>query len=183
MSRVLGPGWGDGCGPSSCGALHPAPPPPAGVSAVEIQWIPVLLPNYCQFNKPLEEPPPAYCPEKGRVLCHRDSVFCESDSGGVGLLHLQSHALCLRRERGCPRLPVPLVGGAGGGGLGRPWAPPGPSRARAFPPDRVGWPLPAVQVDFPEGLDRYKHFARFLLEGQVGRAPPVWRAGGEPGPR
>ncbi|ELK26435.1 Putative ATP-dependent RNA helicase DHX37 [Myotis davidii] len=79
-----------------------------GVSAVEIQWIPVLLPNYCQFNKPLEEPPPAYCPEKGRVLCHRDSVFY-----------------------------------------------------------RVGWPLPAVQVDFPEGLDRYKHFARFLLEGQV----------------
>ena len=35
-------------------------------------------------------------------------------------------------------------------------------------PDRVGWPLPAVQVDFPEGLDCYKHFARFLLEGQVG---------------
>ncbi|XP_054568676.1 probable ATP-dependent RNA helicase DHX37 [Eptesicus fuscus] len=79
-----------------------------GVSAVEIQWIPALLPSYCQFNKPLEEPPPAYCPEKGRVLCHRDSVFY-----------------------------------------------------------RVGWPLPAVQVDFPEGLDRYKHFARFLLEGQV----------------
>ncbi|XP_014388830.1 PREDICTED: probable ATP-dependent RNA helicase DHX37 [Myotis brandtii] len=79
-----------------------------GVSAVEIQWIPALLPNYCQFNKPLEEPPPAYCPEKGRVLCHRDSVFYH-----------------------------------------------------------VGWPLPAVQVDFPEGLDRYKHFARFLLEGQV----------------
>lgn len=38
----------------------------------------------------------------------------------------------------------------------------------SHPPDRVGWPLPAVQVDFPEGIDRYKHFARFLLEGQVG---------------
>lgn len=37
-----------------------------------------------------------------------------------------------------------------------------------LPPDRVGWPLPAVQVDFPDGLDCYKHFARFLLEGQVG---------------
>lgn len=35
-------------------------------------------------------------------------------------------------------------------------------------PDRVGWPLPAVQVDFPEGIDCYKHFARVLLEGQVG---------------
>ncbi|XP_024901298.1 probable ATP-dependent RNA helicase DHX37 isoform X2 [Pteropus alecto] len=79
-----------------------------GVSAVEVQWIPALLPSYCQFDKPLEEPPPSYCPEKGRVLCHRASVFY-----------------------------------------------------------RVGWPLPAVQVDFPEGLDCYKHFARFLLEGQV----------------
>lgn len=38
----------------------------------------------------------------------------------------------------------------------------------SHPPDRVGWPLPAVQVDFPEGIDRYKYFARFLLEGQVG---------------
>ncbi|TKC46656.1 hypothetical protein EI555_011304, partial [Monodon monoceros] len=79
-----------------------------GVSTVEVQWIPVLLPSYCQFDKPLEEPPPAYCPEKGRVLCHRASVFC-----------------------------------------------------------RVGWLLPAVQVDFPEGLDCYKHFAQVLLEGQV----------------
>uniref|UniRef100_A0A7N5JUP7 DEAH-box helicase 37 n=1 Tax=Ailuropoda melanoleuca TaxID=9646 RepID=A0A7N5JUP7_AILME len=79
-----------------------------GVSAVEVQWIPVLLPSYCQFDKPLEEPPPAYCPEKGRVLCHRASVFY-----------------------------------------------------------RVGWPLPAVQVGFPEGIDCYKHFARVLLEGQV----------------
>lgn len=79
-----------------------------GVSTVEVQWIPVLLPSYCQFDKPLEEPPPAYCPEKGRVLCHRASTFY-----------------------------------------------------------RVGWPLPAVLVDFPEGLDCYKHFARFLLEGQV----------------
>ncbi|XP_037016970.2 probable ATP-dependent RNA helicase DHX37 isoform X1 [Artibeus jamaicensis] len=79
-----------------------------GVSAVEVQWVPVLLPSYCQFDAPLEEPPPAYCPEKGRVVCHRASRFY-----------------------------------------------------------RVGWPLPAVQVDFPEGLDCYKHFARFLLEGQV----------------
>uniref|UniRef100_A0A8C9J2J2 Activating signal cointegrator 1 complex subunit 3 n=1 Tax=Panthera tigris altaica TaxID=74533 RepID=A0A8C9J2J2_PANTA len=79
-----------------------------GVSAVEVQWIPALLPSYCQFDKPLETPPPAYCPEKGRVQCHRASVFY-----------------------------------------------------------RVGWPLPAVQGDFPEGIDCYKHFARFLLEGQV----------------
>ncbi|KAG8514999.1 putative ATP-dependent RNA helicase DHX37, partial [Galemys pyrenaicus] len=81
-----------------------------GLSAVELHWIPVLLPSYCQFQKPLEEPPPSYCPETGRVLCHRPSVFY-----------------------------------------------------------RIGWLLPAVQVDFPEGIDRYKHFARFLLEGQVFR--------------
>ncbi|XP_005329600.2 putative ATP-dependent RNA helicase DHX37 [Ictidomys tridecemlineatus] len=79
-----------------------------GVCAVEVQWIPALLPSYCQFDKPLEEPAPTYCPEQGRVLCHRTSVFY-----------------------------------------------------------RVSWPLPAIQVDYPEGLDRYKHFARFLLEGQV----------------
>ncbi|KAM4856252.1 putative ATP-dependent RNA helicase DHX37 [Urocitellus parryii] len=79
-----------------------------GVCTVEVQWIPALLPSYCQFDKPLEEPAPTFCPEQGRVLCHRTSVFY-----------------------------------------------------------RVSWPLPAVQVDYPEGLDRYKHFARFLLEGQV----------------
>ncbi|KAL4686773.1 hypothetical protein H8959_018901 [Pygathrix nigripes] len=81
-----------------------------GVSSVEVQWIPALLPSYCQFDKPLEEPAPTYCPERGRVLCHRASVFY-----------------------------------------------------------RVGWPLPAIEVNFPEGIDRYKHFARFLLEGQVFR--------------
>ncbi|KAM6155291.1 putative ATP-dependent RNA helicase DHX37 [Rhynchocyon petersi] len=79
-----------------------------GVSAVEAQWIPVLLSPYCQFGPPVESPSPTYCPESGRVLCHRASVFY-----------------------------------------------------------RVGWPLPEVQVDFPEGIDLYKHFARFLLEGQV----------------
>ncbi|NWW90646.1 DHX37 helicase, partial [Rhynochetos jubatus] len=79
-----------------------------GVSAVEPEWIPALLPPYCHFGKPLENPPPSYCPETGRVRCHRPSVFY-----------------------------------------------------------RVSWQLPAVEVDYPEGLDRYKHFARFLLEGKV----------------
>uniref|UniRef100_A0A8D2P7R4 Activating signal cointegrator 1 complex subunit 3 n=1 Tax=Zosterops lateralis melanops TaxID=1220523 RepID=A0A8D2P7R4_ZOSLA len=79
-----------------------------GVSAVEPEWIPALLPPYCHFGKPLENPPPSYCPGTGRVLCHRPSVFY-----------------------------------------------------------RVGWQLPAVEVDYPEGIERYKHFARFLLEGKV----------------
>ncbi|XP_003461675.2 probable ATP-dependent RNA helicase DHX37 [Cavia porcellus] len=87
-----------------------------GVSEVEEQWIPALLPTFCQFQAPLEEPAPTYCPERGRVQCHRASVFY-----------------------------------------------------------RVGWPLPAIQVDFPEGIDRYKHFARFLLEGQVFRKLAAFR--------
>jgi len=37
----------------------------------------------------------------------------------------------------------------------------------SFFPDRVSWQLPAVEVDYPEGIDRYKYFARFLLEGKV----------------
>lgn len=35
------------------------------------------------------------------------------------------------------------------------------------PLDRVGWQLPAVEMEYPEGLERYKLFARFILEGQV----------------
>ncbi|KFO03858.1 putative ATP-dependent RNA helicase DHX37, partial [Balearica regulorum gibbericeps] len=79
-----------------------------GVSAVEPEWIPALLPPYCYFGKPLENPPPFYCPDTGRIRCHRPSVFY-----------------------------------------------------------RVSWQLPAVEVDYPEGIDRYKYFARFLLEGKV----------------
>ncbi|XP_020860011.1 LOW QUALITY PROTEIN: putative ATP-dependent RNA helicase DHX37 [Phascolarctos cinereus] len=79
-----------------------------GVSAVEATWIPVLLPSYCHFEKPLEDPPPSYCSKTGRVVCHRASTFY-----------------------------------------------------------RVGWQLPAVQVDYPEGLERYKFFAKFFLEGEV----------------
>ncbi|KAA0714412.1 putative ATP-dependent RNA helicase DHX37 [Triplophysa tibetana] len=32
---------------------------------------------------------------------------------------------------------------------------------------RVGWKLPAVELDYPEDLERYKLFAKFFLEGQV----------------
>ncbi|KAM8960068.1 putative ATP-dependent RNA helicase DHX37 [Pelodytes ibericus] len=79
-----------------------------GVSSIEAEWIPALLPQYCHFGNPLEHPAPYFCPESGRVKCHRPSTFY-----------------------------------------------------------RVGWQLPAVVVDYPEGLDRYKYFAKFLLEGKV----------------
>uniref|UniRef100_A0A8C9UVN2 DEAH-box helicase 37 n=1 Tax=Spermophilus dauricus TaxID=99837 RepID=A0A8C9UVN2_SPEDA len=65
-----------------------------GVCTVEVQWIPALLPSYCQFDKPLEEPAPTYCPEQGRVLCHRTSVFCEA--GGLPTIPVASP---LRRPR------------------------------------------------------------------------------------
>lgn len=35
------------------------------------------------------------------------------------------------------------------------------------PAVRVGWQLPAVEMEYPDGLERYKLFSRFLLEGQV----------------
>lgn len=38
------------------------------------------------------------------------------------------------------------------------------------PAVRVGWQLPAVEMEYPEGLERYKLFSRFLLEGQVGES-------------
>lgn len=79
-----------------------------GISSIESEWIPVLLPQYCHFADPLEDPPPFYCAETGRIKCHRTSTFY-----------------------------------------------------------RVGWQLPAVIVEYPEGLERYKYFAKFLLEGKV----------------
>ncbi|XP_037536203.1 probable ATP-dependent RNA helicase DHX37 [Nematolebias whitei] len=79
-----------------------------GVSAVEAEWVPQLLPQYCHFSPPLETPAPIFCSSTGTIKCHRPSTFF-----------------------------------------------------------RVGWQLPAVEMEYPEGLDRYKLFARFLLEGQV----------------
>uniref|UniRef100_A0A673CBR6 RNA helicase n=1 Tax=Sphaeramia orbicularis TaxID=375764 RepID=A0A673CBR6_9TELE len=79
-----------------------------GVSAVEAEWIPRLLPQYSHFGSPLESPSPWFCSTTGTIRCHRPSTFF-----------------------------------------------------------RVGWQLPAVEMEYPDGLDRYKLFARFLLEGQI----------------
>ncbi|XP_028820912.1 probable ATP-dependent RNA helicase DHX37, partial [Denticeps clupeoides] len=78
-----------------------------GVCAVEADWIPKILPQYCHFSAPQENPGPRYSPDSGRIRCHCESTFF-----------------------------------------------------------RVGWKLPSVEMDYPEGLERYKLFARFLLEGQ-----------------
>ncbi|XP_076585956.1 putative ATP-dependent RNA helicase DHX37 [Chaetodon auriga] len=79
-----------------------------GVSAVEAEWVPELLPQYCHFSSPLESPSPWLCSSSGTIRCHRSSTFF-----------------------------------------------------------RVGWQLPAVEMEYPDGLERYKLFSRFLLEGQV----------------
>ncbi|XP_038558509.1 probable ATP-dependent RNA helicase DHX37 [Micropterus salmoides] len=79
-----------------------------GVSAVEAEWVPKLLPQYCHFGSPLDSPPPWFCSSTGSIKCHRSSTFF-----------------------------------------------------------RVAWQLPAVEMEYPDGLERYKLFAKFLLEGQV----------------
>ncbi|XP_033947271.1 probable ATP-dependent RNA helicase DHX37 isoform X2 [Pseudochaenichthys georgianus] len=79
-----------------------------GVSAVEAEWIPELLPQYCHFGSPLESPSPWFSSSTGTIKCHCSSTFF-----------------------------------------------------------RIAWPLPAVEKEYPEGLERYKLFSKFLLEGQV----------------
>lgn len=89
---------------------------------MEVQWIPALLPAYCQFDQPLEEPPPSYCPERGRVLCHRASVFCELGRLLVALGSGGHGVPCCTRQRLFVsqlvplRLAVPSVGRAQGSG-------------------------------------------------------------------
>ncbi|XP_067470486.1 probable ATP-dependent RNA helicase DHX37 [Thunnus thynnus] len=79
-----------------------------GVSAVEAEWVPQFLPQYCHFGAPQESPSTWFCSSAGTIRCHRSSTFF-----------------------------------------------------------RVGWQLPAVEMEYPDGVERYKLFARFLLEGQV----------------
>ncbi|XP_073724216.1 probable ATP-dependent RNA helicase DHX37 [Misgurnus anguillicaudatus] len=79
-----------------------------GVCAVQAEWIPKLLPQYCHFSAPEENPAPWYCPLIGRIKCQQQSTFF-----------------------------------------------------------RVSWKLPAIEMDYPEGLERYKLFAKFVLEGKV----------------
>uniref|UniRef100_W5KFF5 Activating signal cointegrator 1 complex subunit 3 n=1 Tax=Astyanax mexicanus TaxID=7994 RepID=W5KFF5_ASTMX len=79
-----------------------------GVCAVQADWIPKLLPQYCHFSGPEQNPAPWYCPLSGKVKCQQQSTFF-----------------------------------------------------------RVAWKLPAIEMDHPEGLEQYKLFAKFLLEGQV----------------
>lgn len=105
-----------------------------GVSAVQAEWIPKLLPQYCHFGPPLEVPAPWLCSSTGTIRCHRSSTFCKVSSDEQHFL--KTSCLCLHS-------------------------------CNVSPAVRVGWQLPAVEMEHPEGLERYKLFSRFLLEGQV----------------
>lgn len=109
-----------------------------GVSAVEAEWVPQLLPQYCHFSSPQESPSPWFCSSTGTIRCHRASTFCEFCT--------VEHHLCVCAER-CHCLHI--------------------SNRCVFPAVRVAWQLPAVEMEYPDGLERYKLFSRFLLEGQV----------------
>ncbi|KAJ8712729.1 hypothetical protein PYW08_008033 [Mythimna loreyi] len=78
------------------------------VTAIEPEWLPMLVPQLCNLGDPLEDPPPRYDEGTGRVKCHLKGTF-----------------------------------------------------------GKAGWELPVAEVDFPENIERYRWFARFLLEGAV----------------
>ncbi|CAH0595090.1 unnamed protein product [Chrysodeixis includens] len=78
------------------------------VTAIEPEWLAMLVPQMCNLGDPLDEPPPAYDQRSGRVKCHFKGTF-----------------------------------------------------------GKAGWELPIVEVDYPEKIERYRWFARFLLEGSV----------------
>ncbi|CAH0696581.1 unnamed protein product [Spodoptera exigua] len=78
------------------------------VTAIEPEWLPLLVPQLCNLGEPLDDPPPRYDEKSGRVKCHFKGTF-----------------------------------------------------------GKAGWELPTAEVDYPEKIDRYRWFARFLLEGAV----------------
>ena len=78
------------------------------VVAIEPEWLPLFVPNSCNFSNPVESPPPRYDPISDSVKCFRSATFGPHD-----------------------------------------------------------WPIRPTEVPFPEGLDKYKYFAKFLLEGDV----------------
>ncbi|XP_070571551.1 probable ATP-dependent RNA helicase DHX37 [Ptychodera flava] len=79
-----------------------------GVSAIEPDWLPRLLPHMCTFSKPLDEPSPSYHSNSGTVRCYMTSTF-----------------------------------------------------------GRNAWTIPAVELEYPTSLEKYKWFATFLLDGKV----------------
>ena len=81
-----------------------------GVVAVEPHWLPQLAPYHCRFSKPLEDPPPSWGEDTGKVMCHMKSTFGELMILAVKIFrhvavfllarnsaHSHSYLLCLSR--------------------------------------------------------------------------------------
>ncbi|XP_076473117.1 putative ATP-dependent RNA helicase DHX37 [Babylonia areolata] len=46
-----------------------------GVVGVEAHWLPELAPYHCQRSKPLQDPPPSWGEDCGKVMCHMKCTF------------------------------------------------------------------------------------------------------------
>ncbi|KAK7087756.1 probable ATP-dependent RNA helicase DHX37 [Littorina saxatilis] len=66
-----------------------------GIVAIEPGWLPVLAPFHCSFSKPLEDPPPSWGEDTGKVMCHMKSTFGRS-SWEMGEVRLEYPALAER---------------------------------------------------------------------------------------
>lgn len=67
----------------------------SGVSAVDAEWIPQLLPQYCHFGSPLESPSPWFCASTGTIRCHRSSTFCMVSLDEHYVLKTHSSYVCV----------------------------------------------------------------------------------------
>eukprot|EP00050_Salpingoeca_kvevrii_P021732 m.114735 g.114735 ORF g.114735 m.114735 type:complete len:1207 (-) comp9458_c0_seq1:121-3741(-) len=79
-----------------------------GVTLVQVEWLPRLVPFLCTFSKPLENPAPYYDDKRDEIRCVMSATF-----------------------------------------------------------GRHRWAIPPVEVPYPSCPDRFRYFARFVLEGKV----------------
>jgi len=97
-------------------------PSPSGVSAVEAEWIPELLPQYCHSGAPLDSPPPWFSQSSGTIRCHRASTFCRFPHGRASCPCLcPTRRLCSLWCGRCasPLRPCRLAAAGGGEGISR----------------------------------------------------------------
>ena len=45
------------------------------VTAIEEEWLPVVVPELCTFSSPMDTPPPRYDPMSDKIMCHMTSSF------------------------------------------------------------------------------------------------------------
>ena len=108
----------------------------SGITVIQAEWLPRLVPSLCIFERPLETPAPYY-----------DAKVC--DSANAIMVYTLNTMMLQRDDVRCTSTSV----------FGRHM-----------------WPLPAQDMSYPDGPDRYRYFARFFLEGLVCSSPcVVWR--------